>query len=201
VIRSAITRQVRDPLDHAGTIGLEGGAEVVQRDAGQLGHHPVGDARGQAARPVAIDAVGAPAAGDVVALGELGEQLRQIFRRMLQVAVHGDDHLAQGVIEAGGERGRLAVVAGQFDDADGGIAGAEAAQRQVAAVAAAVIDEDDLVGQADGDQHAREARVQFVERRLFVEDGNDHGQLKVRGHAAGHKKSFRRLNERRVLWQ
>ncbi len=37
---------------------------------------------------------------------------------MLQVAVHGDDHIAGGVIESGGERRGLAVIAFQAQHRD-----------------------------------------------------------------------------------
>src|SRR5690242_9759987 len=63
-----------DVLDDLGAIGLEGGAKISEFDAGHLRHHPVGDARRDLSGDGVIDAVLAPAAGDVVALLDFREQ-------------------------------------------------------------------------------------------------------------------------------
>ena len=69
----------------------------------RAGHEPVGDARGDAAEDEVVGALGAPAADDVVALFELGEEVGDLVGVVLEVAVHGEDEVALGVVEAGGE--------------------------------------------------------------------------------------------------
>ena len=65
-----------------------------------------------------IAAVGLPAAHEVEALVELGEQPRDLGGIVLEVAVDRDDHLAGCLGEARIERGRLAPVASEPHDAD-----------------------------------------------------------------------------------
>src|ERR1700677_428777 len=56
----------RDVVDHLTAIGLEGGAEIVNVDAGKLGHEPVGTTGRNAAHDEVVDALLAPSADDVV---------------------------------------------------------------------------------------------------------------------------------------
>jgi hypothetical protein len=65
----------RDVLDDLTAVGLEGGAEVVDIDSAEHGHEPVGAARWDAAKDEVVAALGAPAADDVVAFFELGEEV------------------------------------------------------------------------------------------------------------------------------
>jgi len=94
----------RDLVQNFPAIGLEGRTKVVNVHAAQLGHQPVGAAGRQAAEPEVVNAALAPAADDVVALGNLFQKNGDIGRIMLQVAIHGDDIFAAGVIEAGSQR-------------------------------------------------------------------------------------------------
>ncbi len=100
-----------DVLDDFATVGLEGGAEVVDVDAAENCHEPVGDMRGNAAEEEVVGALRTPAADDVVALFELGEEGGDFVGVVLEVAVHGEDEIALSVIEAGGEGGGLTEVA------------------------------------------------------------------------------------------
>ena len=88
---------------YVAAVGLEGGAEVVDLYPTQLSHQPIGAARGDAAHPQVVEPALAPAADDVVALGQFLQELRDIFGIVLQVAIHGDDVLALGMVEAGGQ--------------------------------------------------------------------------------------------------
>src|ERR1700722_4093464 len=101
----------RNVLDDLAAIGLEGGAEVVDRDAAERGHQPVRDEGGDAAEEEVVAALTAPSADHVVALFELGEEPGNLVGVVLQVAVHGQDEVALRMVEAGGKGGGLAEVA------------------------------------------------------------------------------------------
>ena len=100
-----------------------------------------------------------PAAHHVEALVELGHEARDVGGVVLQVAVRGHDDLAPRVVEAGRERRGLAEVAAQAHArARGGRAPRARAMRLGGAVARAVVDEEDLVGPAQGLEARRELR-------------------------------------------
>ena len=151
----------------------------MQRDARELRHQPVGDLRRHAARPQVVHALLAPAADDVVAFVELREQLRNFLGRVLQIAVHGDDHLAGGGVESGGERGRLPVVARKADRAHVRVARRQHLERLRRAVAAAVVHVDDFRSATDQKEHRREAARELLDRPRFVEERDDDRQLQA----------------------
>src|ERR1700693_1637476 len=91
-------------------VSFESGAEIVDVNAAQLGHQPVGAARRKATQPEIVDAILAPAADDVVTLGNFLEEQRNVGGIVLQVAVHGDDVFAAGMVEAGSEAGGLSKI-------------------------------------------------------------------------------------------
>src|SRR5258708_39631924 len=100
-------------LEDFAAVGLEGGSEVVNVDAAQLGHEPVGAAGRKAAQPEIVYAVLAPSADDVIPLGDFFQENRNVGGIVLQIAVHGDDVFAAGVIQSGGWTCRLAKGAAQ----------------------------------------------------------------------------------------
>ena len=57
-------------------------------------------------------------------LGERGEQLRDLLRRMLQIVVHRDEDLAARRADSGQKGVVLTVVAHEMEPAYGGVAGA-----------------------------------------------------------------------------
>ena len=162
-------------LDDLAAVGLEGGAEVVDVDAAEDRHEPVGDARGNAAEEEVVAALLAPAADDVVALFELGEEVGDLVGVVLQVAVHGEDEVALGVVEAGGEGGGLAEVAAELDDEDAAVDGSDLFKQAVGAVAGAIVDEDQLEGFADLLHDGLEAVVERGDVLFFVVERNDDG--------------------------
>ena len=162
-----------------GAVGLEPAVHVVQAEAGD----PAGDRVEDPRRHPAAERVAPlrlPAGDEVEALVELGEQARDLGRVVLEVAVDRDDDVALGLREPGRERGRLAEVAPQPDDAHVVVRVVEARQRGERAVRRAVVDEDRLPRLAE----RLERRVQLVvEQRdapLLVVDGDDDGD-----HGAG----------------
>ena len=133
-------------LDDFAAVSFEGGAEVVDVDAAENCHELVGDAGGKAAEKKVVAAMFAPAADDVVTLFELSEEVRDFAGVMLQIAVHGKDEVALGVIKASGESGGLTKVAAEFDDEDTAIYGGDLFKKAVGPVARAIVDEDQLEG-------------------------------------------------------
>ena len=154
-------------------VGFEGGAEVVDVDAGEDGHELVGGARRDAAKEDVIAALGAPAADDVVAFFELGEEAGDLAGVVLEVAIHGEDEVALRVVEAGSEGGGLAEVAAELDDEDAGIDGGDLFKEAVGAVARAVVHEDQLEGVVPLLHDGLEAVVEGGDVLLFVVEWDD----------------------------
>ena len=173
-------------VDDLAPVGPEHAPVVVQDDAGGPAGDRVDDLGGQGAeQAVVVHPALAPAAHHVEALLDLGDQLGDLLGRVLQVGVHGHDHLAAGHGE-GAEDGRvLAVVAVEFHDADPGLAPGDVLEHGQAAVAAAVVGEDHLPGPAGileiRIQDRRQALPEIGNIRFFVENG-DH-DAEEGGHA------------------
>ena len=132
-----------DFVHHLAAKGLQAAVVIVQMDArepltSQLKTRD-GSTLCQGIVPLAF-----PAADDVVAFVELGEQRGDFGRVVLQVAVDRDDALAFGGVEAGAERGRLAEIAAEADAENPRIVGGQLADRLPGAVVRAVVDDDDL---------------------------------------------------------
>ena len=130
-------------------------------------------ARGDAAQEEVVAALGAPAADDVVALFELGEEVGDLVGVVLEVTVHGEDEVTLGVVEAGGEGGGLAEVAAQFDDEDAAVYGGDLFKEAVGPVAGAIVDEDKFEGVANVLHDGLEAVVEGGDVLLFVMERND----------------------------
>ncbi len=73
------------------------------------------------------------------------DQLRDQFRRMLEIGIHHDHRAAARMAQARAQRLLMAEIAGEGEIADRGIGGGRGADRRQRAVARAVIDEHDLV--------------------------------------------------------
>ena len=163
----------RNVVDDFAAIGLVGSAEVVNVHVGELGHQPVGAARGNAAHHEVVDALLAPAGDDVVALFQLFDKVRNLVGVVLQVAVHGEDELARGVIEAGRKRGRLPKIAAQFDHQHAAVDRGNLFQQFVSAVAGAVIDKHQLKAVAHLLHYLLQARIKNGDVLLFIVKRND----------------------------
>src|SRR6202022_2507658 len=114
----------------------------------------------------------APAADDVVALFKLGEEVGDLVGIMLEIAVHGEDEVALGVIEAGSEGGCLTEVAAEFDDENAAVDGGDLFQETVGAVAGSIVDEDQFEGFADLLHYGFEAVVEGGDVLFFVMERN-----------------------------
>ena len=165
----------RDVLDDLAAIGLEGGAEVVDVDVAEDRHEPVGRARGNAAHDEVVAAMLAPATDDVVAFFQFGEEVGDLVGVVLEIAVHGEDEVALGVVEAGGEGGGLAEVAAELDDENPTVDGGDFFKQAVGAVAGSIVDEDQFEGFADLLHYGFESVVEGGDVFFFVMERNDDG--------------------------
>src|ERR1035441_7704160 len=91
---------------------------------------------------------------------------------MLQVAIHRDDDVALGFVEAGGEGGGLAEVAAQADHLEVAVGFHQVGQEFETAVVGGVVDEEDFVGALQLLQNRGEAVVQREYGGLLVVDRN-----------------------------
>jgi hypothetical protein len=126
-------------------IRAERRADVVNRQSRQAPEQPVGGC-GRPATVYAFLAIGPPAAHDVVAFFDLLEKSRDVFRKVLEVGVHRDDHRALGVFESHLQRRRLAIVAPERHERDARIDERQLLGHGQRLVAAAVIDQHELKG-------------------------------------------------------
>ena len=94
---------------------------------------------------------------------------------MLQIAVHGDDHVALGVIESGGQRRCLAEIATQPDASHARIKRGNLPENRRRAVYAAVIDKDQFIVFAEIFQHFRQTAIKNGQILFFIMKGDDDG--------------------------
>ena len=122
-----------------------------------------------------VGTLGAPAADDVVAFFELGEEGGDLVGIVLEVAVHGEDVVALGVIEPGGEGRGLTEVATELDDEDAAVDGGDLFEEAIGSVAGTIVDKDQFEGLADLFHDGLEAIVESCDVLLFVMERNDDG--------------------------
>src|SRR5947208_13215462 len=101
----------RNLLENIPPIRFEGRAKIVNIHSTQFGHQPVGAARWNAAQPQIVNPLLAPAAHNVVTLGNFLQKNRDIGGVVLQVTIHSDNVLAARMVKASRQRGSLPKVA------------------------------------------------------------------------------------------
>ena len=163
-------------LEHFGAVSLERGSEIAQRDSRRFRHQPVGDARGKFAGDSVVDAFLAPAARDVVAFLDLGEQRRNILRRVLQIAIERNDHVALRLIETGGKSGGLSEIAAQANDFQTAVGFDQIGQQVEAAIRGRVIHRNDFVRLLNRFQYRRQPVVKRQDGRFLIVDRDDDRQ-------------------------
>ena len=99
------------------------------------------------------------------------EHPRDQLRRILKVGIEHHDRLTLSMVEPGGERGLMAEVAREENQAHARVARGEPVQGRGGAVGGAVVDEHQLEVQPL--QRATHPPVELVDRRLLVVDGRD----------------------------
>ncbi len=100
---------------------------------------------------------------------------------MLQVAIHGDDVVAAGVVEAGGQGGSLAEVSAQFYHRNPAVHRRDFAQQVKRAVGGTVIHQDQLEALPADLHYCFQTIVEIGDVLLLVVQRNDDGVL---GHEA-----------------
>ena len=139
-----------DAVDHLPAVGPQHAAVVPQLDPGDPGHDDVHQVGGEFAEE-RVPAVLPPAAHGVVALLQLGHQAGNLLRRVLQIRVQGDHHLAPGRLEAGEDGLVLAEIAVKLQGPQVlRIFVVEFGEELPGAVAGAVVHQDDLEGAPHG---------------------------------------------------
>ena len=164
-------------LDDFAAVGVERTAEVRDVDAGEAPEHPVDHPARQRPAPRVVASLTAPT-GDVRARLDRPHELRDVLRLVLEVAVHRDEDLAACAREAGLHRGVLAEVALEADDAHARVGGVQVLEPRERPVARAVVHEEDLERAAVLLERSDRAPVELVDRRLLLEDRDDHGDAR-----------------------
>ena len=170
-------------LDYLTPVSLKSAVHVVQLEAGHLAGGEVVYLRWYVLGEGVVVADLLPSGHQVVAvLLNHTIQLGYLVRTVLEVCVHGDDHISGGLAEACLEGCRLAVVAAETVGADMGIDGGELLYRLPGAVIAAVVYHQCLVFDA-GYGRACDGTVyplrQFAEGLVLVVEGNYYRKVHV----------------------
>ena len=113
------------------------------------------------------------AVDDVGALGERGEQRRDLLRRVLEVVVHGDDDRGGGGADAAQHRVVLPVVPQEPDAVDPGVRGGQALDGRPAGVPAPVVDQQQFDRRANRRAAGRDPRDQQLQAVGGVVDRHD----------------------------
>ena len=147
---------------------LQAAAQILEAQAGDAPDQAVGQHRRELAQCEAVLPVLAPAGHQVVRFVEqLVDQQRDVPRVVLQVAVHGDDDIATRRVDTRLHGRRLPEIAQQAKHPDvRAHRGGMRLQRGAGAVAAAVVDDDQLPGVRIRGQRS----MHRVDQRLRVVD-------------------------------
>jgi len=168
-----------DHVDHIAAIGAQHVALIGNPDAGDFlaqAVHCLGCNRA----PCRILPLAPDRADVIVAFAHLFDQLGDFFRRILQVRVQRHDNIGAGGLETGQDRHVLAVVAVQQHNPGHIGPGAKLiGQDGGGIVAAAVVDEDDLIRRVQVVERGIEARKQIRQCSRFVVNGDDDGNLRL----------------------
>ena len=169
-----------DILHHLLLVGLQSAVEVVQipdarhlagRGVEELGGYGFGERVVAFLLPpryqvVAVDRNHAIEFGDFVGA-------------VLQVGIHGDDHIALGPQETGIERRRLAVVAAELHPLDAGVLLAQRLDDLPRVVGTAVVDKPDLVCKLVGGHYPLDPRCQLGQRFGLVIQRYDYRNIHI----------------------
>ena len=118
---------------------------------------------------------------DVFVVAELLQQLGDLFGRMLEVVVEGDDHVMPREADAAQHCVVLAVVPHQVHAPDPLVIPGEALDHRPRAVAAAVVDDEELVIRRGGVEHRLEPADELGKGQLAVVGGHDRRDAGSRG--------------------
>jgi hypothetical protein len=163
-------------LEHVALVRFQRTAVIVQVHAGDARDQAVGEATGQVALDRVVLAVLAPAGHDVEAFVDLCQQFGDVFRIVLQVAIHRHDDVAAGMVHARHHRRGLPVVAPEMHDGNAPVAASQIIQQGRRTIGAAVVDQHQFPGPAELGHGRAHLLVQRGDVLLFVVDGHRNGQ-------------------------
>ena len=165
-----------DVLDHFAAIGLQSAVEVVQiLDAAHSPGCGIEEFGGQCLREWVVAFLLVAAHQVVSLLAYHAVEGGYLVRRVLEVGVHGDDHISLGGCESAVKCRALAIVAAELDGVHRVWAlGLEALDYAPRAVGAAVVHEYDFVTETVLVHHSLNPLEQFGQGFFFVVQGDDY---------------------------
>lgn len=179
-----------EPVAFGETVeGFDGGAVEETEGAGIGFDRKIGEPAEAAMEKIEAEAAEAAflaratnGEDDLGAVVPSGDQIGNVFGRILQISVHRDDGVGgAGRGEAGFKCGLVAEIAGKFDEFETRIFVVDRRDDFTGTIAAAVVDKDD--GPIEGgvfSEDRAEPAAEFREDGLFVPDGDDDRDV---GHA------------------
>src|SRR5205807_2940069 len=158
-------------------VGLEGGSKIVEVDSRELCHHPIGGATRKLPHKPVIPPVVAPAAHQVETFLDFFQKARNLFRVVLQIAVHRNDDFAARKIKTGFQRWGLPKIPPQSHQVYAPVVLEDVRKNLERIVLAAVVHKHQFVRFADSVHHFGKLHVERWDVFLFVEERNDNGIL------------------------
>ncbi len=131
-----------DALQHGTSEYLERTPGVVDTVMGKDIPHAVGDSGRQFLHQAILPLL-PPSAHEIMGIS-IGEEFQDVFAVLLKVAVYLDDNISERLIEACFERTGLAIISIEVKDSNLGVLRRHTVQGVTAAIAAAVVHEDDF---------------------------------------------------------
>jgi hypothetical protein len=107
-------------------------------------------------------------------LAQLGEETRNLFRRVLQVVIDRDHFIAARIVQAAQRRMLLTLVARKLHYAQSGVGTPQALQRFIAVVRTRIVDENHLPGPGFALEHGLQALNQSRQERRAAIDRYDY---------------------------
>src|SRR6266436_9870524 len=159
-------------------IGFQGASIIVQIDPRNRRDEPVGKRAWQITLERGVLPLLPPARDEIVALIQFGQELRNIGRIILKIAIHGDEDISLGKTNPGHESRRLSGITAQLDEAQ--LRPRQLPDNLARLIDAAVVHHNDLVGKAESFEAAKESRQKLLEVFRLVENGqNDRNQFRA----------------------
>ncbi len=131
-----------DPLQHGTSEYLERAPGVVDAVMGKRIPHAVGDSGRQFLHQPILPLL-PPSAHEIVGIS-IGEEFQDVFAVLLKVAVYLNDNVTERLIETRFERACLAIISIKVEDSNLGMIRRHTIQGLAAAVATAVVHEDEF---------------------------------------------------------
>src|SRR5579859_2566598 len=132
-------------LKHLPAVGFEGASIIMQVGPTHSRDETIGYPGGQLAAQTRVLAMLAPATDNIVALVQLLQETRNIYRVVLKIAIHENQHLAGAMMNTGRNGGGLPIVTTEPDNVRARVRCCQFAQLLKGIIATAIINVDDFV--------------------------------------------------------